>query len=51
MISSGISEVAIASVYLENTRLKKFIVTKLQKTTIFGGHQKWTSAMKLWPEK
>ena len=44
MISSGISDVEIASVYSEKTRLS-------QETTVFGGRQKWTSAMKLRPEK
>ena len=51
MISSGISDVAIASVYCKKIRLKKFIMNKSQETTIFGGRQKWTSAMKLRPEK
>ena len=57
MISSGISDVAIASVYSEKTRLKKLIMiiimlmNKLQETTVFGGRQKLTSTMKLWPEK
>ena len=53
---SGISDVAIASVYSVKTRLKKLIMiiiimNKLQETTVFGGHQKLTSAMKLRPEK
>ena len=48
MISSGISDVAIASVYLQ----KKLDMNKLQKKmTVFGGHQKLTSAMQLRPEK
>ena len=33
MISSGISDVAITSVYSEKTRLKKFIMNKSQKAT------------------
>ena len=65
MVSSGISDVAIASVHSEKTRLKKLmmmllmmmmmmmimIMNKLQETTVFSGHQKLTSAMKLRPEK
>ena len=58
MVSSGISDVAIASVYSEKTRLKKLmmimiiiIMNKSQETTVFGGRQKLTSAMKLRPEK
>ena len=45
MISSGISDVATASVYSEKTRLKKLImiiimlINKLQETTVFGGRQ------------
>ena len=54
MISSGISDV-IASVYSEKTRLKKLIIiiimNKSQETMIFGGRQKFTSTMKLRPEK
>ena len=46
MVSSGISEVAFASVYSEKTRLKN----KSQEATIFNGRQKLTSAMKLRPE-
>ena len=54
MIPSGISDVAIASVYLEKTRLKKLIIitiiiiimNKSQETTMFGGCQKLTPAMK-----
>ena len=53
MVSSGISDVAFASV---KTRLKKLmimiiIMNKSQETTVFGGRQKLTSAMKLRPEK
>ena len=56
MIYSGISDIAIASVYSEKTRLKKLIMiiiimNKLQETTVFGGRQKLISAMKLRPEK
>ena len=57
MVSSGISDVAFASVYFEKTRLKKcwimiiIIMKKLQETTAFGEHQKLTSAMKQRPQK
>ena len=55
MISSGISDVAIASVYFEKTRLKKMIMIIImnlsQETTIFGRRQKLTSVMKQRPEK
>ena len=51
MISSGISDVAITSVYSEKTHLKKFIMNKSQERTVFGGRQKLTSAMKQRPEK
>ena len=54
MVSSGVSDVAFASVYLEKTHLKKLIVIiiiismkKSQETTVFSGRQKSTSAMKL----
>ena len=57
MVSSGISDVAFASVYSEKTRLKKRLImiiiifmNKLQEATVFGGRQKLTSAMKLMPE-
>ena len=49
----SISVVVIASVYSEKTRLKNLmkiiiiIMNKLQETTVFHGHQKLTSAMKL----
>ena len=53
MASIGISDVVTASVYLEKTRLKKFmkiiiiiIMNKSQETTVFHGRQKLTSAMK-----
>ena len=56
MISSRISDVAIASVDSEKTCLKKMIMIIVimnlsQDTTIFDGCQKLTSAMKLRPEK
>ena len=57
MVSSGISDVAIASVHSEKTRLKKLIIiiiiimNKSQETTVFSGRQKLTTAMKLRPEK
>ena len=56
VISSGISDVAIASVYFEKTRLKILIMIIIimnlsHETTVFGGRQKLTSAMKLRPEK
>ena len=60
MVSSGVSDVAIASVHSEKTRLKKLmmkmiiviiIMNKLQERIIFSGCQKSTSAMKLRPEK
>ena len=59
MVSSGTSDVATTSVLSEKTRLKKLIMiitiiiimNKLQEMTVFGGHQKLTSAMKLRPEK
>ena len=55
MVSSGISDVVIASVYSEKTRLKKFmiiiIMNKLQEAMVFSCCLKLTSAMKLRPEK
>ena len=50
MISSGISDVTIASVYSEKTRLKKMIMIIIimnlsQETMVFGGRQKLTSAI------
>ena len=59
MVSSGISDVVIASVYSEKTRLKKLmmmrimiiiIMNKSQETMVFSGHHKLTCAMKLRPE-
>ena len=61
MVSSGINDDVIASVYSEKTHLKKLIIilkiiiiiimNKSQRMTIFSGHQKLTSAMKIMPEK
>ena len=56
MISSGVSDVEIASVYSKKTCLKKLmmiimLMNKSQETKIFGGHGKLTSAMKLRPDK
>ena len=59
MVSSGIGDVAIASVHSEKTCLKKCMMimiiiismNKSQETTVFSGCQKLTSAMKLMPEK
>ena len=57
LVTSGISDVATASVYSEKTRSKKLIMiiiivkNKSQELTVFHGHQKLTSAMKLRPEK
>ena len=58
MVSSGTSDVTIASVHSDKTCLKKLmkiiiiiIMNKSQETTFFSGHQKLTSAMKLRPEK
>ena len=58
-VSSDLSDVAFASVYLEITRLNKLIViiiiiiimNKSEEMTVFSGRQKLTSAMKLWPKK
>ena len=55
-ITSGISDVATASVLSEKTCMKKLIMiiiimNKSQETTVFHGRQKLTSAMKLRPEK
>ena len=60
MVSSGISDVAFASVCLEKTCLKKLMIMIIiiiiimnisQETIVFSGHQKLTSAVKLRPEK
>ena len=62
MASSGINVVVIASIHSEKTDLKKLmmmmkmmmmmmiIMNKSQETTVFSGHQKRTSAIKLRPE-
>ena len=54
----GICDVVTASVYSEKTHLKKclimiimIIMNKSQETTVFGGRQILTSAMKQRPEK
>ena len=51
MLSSGISNVAFASVYSEKTRMKKcwimiiiIMMNKSQELTVFPGRQKLTSA-------
>ena len=59
IVSSGIRDVAFASVQSDKTRLKKLmmkmsiiiIMNKSQETMFFCGHNKLTSAMKLRPEK
>ena len=55
LVSSDISDAAFASVTSEKTCLKKLMITIImnlsQETTVFGRHQKMTSAMKLRPEK
>ena len=63
MASIGISDVVIASVYSEKTRLKKLmmvmkmiiifisIMDKSQEMTVFHRRQKLTSSMKQRPEK
>ena len=64
IISSGKSDVVIASVYFEKTSLNKLmmlimmmmkmiiiIMKKSLETMVFSGCQKLTSAMKLRPEK
>ena len=53
MASIGISDVMTASVYSDKTRLKTLmlIMNKSQESTVFGGRQKLTSAMKQRPEK
>ena len=53
MASIGISDVVTASINSEKTRMKKLmlIMNKSQETTVFGGRQKLTSAMKQRPEK
>ena len=57
LVTSGTSDVAIATVHSEKTRLKKLmkiiiiIMNKSQETTVFDGHQKLTSTMTLRLEK
>ena len=58
MVSSGISDVAIAQYTLKKKRLKKLmirimiiIMNKLEEMKFLSGRQKQTSAMKLRPEK
>ena len=53
MVSSGISDVEIASVHSEKTHLKKLmmiiiiiIMNKSQETMVFRGRQKLTSAIR-----
>ena len=43
-LTSGISDVATASVHSEKTWAKKWIMNKLQELTFFHGCQKLTSA-------
>ena len=60
MASIGISDVVTTSVNSEITRLKKCMMIMIiiiviimnisQESTVFGGRQKLTSAMKLRPE-
>ena len=55
LVTSGVCDVAIASVYFEKTCPKKIIMIIImnlsQLTTVFGGRQKFTSAMKQSPVK
>ena len=57
LISRSISDVTIALVNYEKTRLKKMImiiiisVNKSQESMVFGGRQKMTSTMKQRSEK
>ena len=57
LVTSGISDVAIASVHSEKTRLKRMIMiiiislNKSQESSVFHGRQKLTSAMKQGPER
>ena len=56
LLTSRISDVAIASVHSENIRLKKMIMiiiismNKSQELMVFHGRQKLTSAIKQRPE-
>ena len=58
LVTSGISDVAIALVHSKKTHQKRMIMiiiiismNKSQETTVFGGSQKLTSATKMMPEK
>ena len=56
LVSSCISDVAIAGVHYEKTRLKKLIMiiiilNKSQETTVFGGRKKLTFTLIQRPEK
>ena len=53
MVSSGISDIAFASVYSEKTHLNKLMIIMniSQDTMVFSRRQKLTSAMKLRPQK
>ena len=57
LVTSGIRSTAIVSVHSEKTHQKKMIMiiiismNKSHETTVFGGRQNLTSAMKLRPEK
>ena len=55
LVTSGISDVAITSAHSKKTCMKKtimiiIIMNKSQESTVFGGRQKLTSAMKQRPE-
>ena len=55
LVTSGISDVAIATVHIEKTRMKKMImiiisINKSQESTVFDGRQKLPFAMKQRPE-
>ena len=53
MACIGISDVVTTSVYSEKTRLKKLMmmIMIMNKSTVFHGHLKLTSALKLRLEK
>ena len=61
MVSNSISDIVIASVHSEKTRLKKFmimkmmmmiiIMNKLHEMTVFSSRQNLTSAMNVRSEK
>ena len=44
LVTSGISDVATASVHSEKTWAKKWIMNKSQELSVFHGRQKLTSA-------